>query len=357
MTNTTNAGSPSTAKRDRLGVRRIFVHAESGTRSRDLHSLLSLVPAARRCGLDWLGVKSAWSFGDAPDRTCLAAVRAVPPARAPQGSRGCHGLHPHPRWRTALGESLPVAAAGALAGARSPVVALGGGIDAPLVVLAARRAGIAIDHAIHLSIPGTRYDESLAAREMAAELSLSLHEIRITVDELAAELPRAVRLAETPFYNMHPVSRVIVARVARSRGHDALVTGDGADQAARGATEPADYVPIVAAMTRGAGLSFAAPFAEEEVVELVVASTDPEKQSLRELARVWGLPAAIADRPKIPSAAPPLPRHAFPSAAMLARLVDLAPEGETLVWTNDDRRNVGIASLAAFVNVFEITGG
>ena len=347
--------------RDRLGARRIFVDVASGKRAADLHGLLSLVPAARRGGLDVLGIEAALGLVNAPARTCLAAVRAVPPASARPRASSCPSPRPHPRLRSALGESLVAAALDLLAGARHPVVALGGGLDAPLAVLAARRAGIVIEHALHVFLPGTSYDEVDAARETAEALSLSLHEIPLTASELASALPHAVRLAETPLYNLHPVSRAVLARVARTRGHDMLVTGDGADQAARGATEPADYVPIVAAITRATGIGLAAPFVDEEVVELVVAAADPDKRILRELAIAWGLPSAIANRPKIPCFAPPLPRQRFPEPAALAHLATLLARtsGFTrpLAWSADDRLNVGLASLAAFVRVFEIEAG
>ncbi len=335
--------------RDRLGSRRIVFDPASGAHASRLASLLARVPAARGSGLDVRGVEAAWGLADAPDRTCLSGIRAVPPgmrlvARATlrevaQSSRPPAEAH--------LDAMLVDAATHALEGARRPVVALGGGIDAPLAVLAARRAGVVIREAVHLAIPGTSYDESQEARAVAEALGLTLHEIKLDAAELARELPLAVRLAETALYNLHPVSRVVVARVARARGHDVLVTGDGADQAARGATETADYVPIVAAITRGCGLGLAAPFLDDALVDLLASGGDPEKTSLRELAVMWGLPRAIAERAKAPTFAPPLPRVAFPCARALASLERSL--GRSLSWSGDDRANVGVASLAAFV--------
>ena len=372
----------SALRRDRLGARRILFHPESGHVAEDLRSLLSLVPAARAGGLDAAGIAAALALGDAPDRTCLTGVRAVPPGHTltraaapsivtppPQRSPP----RPHPRSHAPLAPALLLATARALSAARSPVLSLSGGLDAPLALLAARRAGVTVAHAIHLSLPATTYDESLAARETAAALGLTLHEICITAQELAAELPRAVRVAETPLYNLHPVSRSIVARTARERGHDVLLTGDGADQAACGGAGPADYVPIVAALTRGAGVALASPFLDDEVIDILASAPDPGKRSLRELARTLGLPAVIADRPKIAAFAPPLPRAAFPDAQQLAALAGLAhaatgselADGADLArtlgfafdWSSDDRRNVGIASLAAFVSAFELGSG
>lgn len=337
--------------RDRLGSRRIVFDPASGAHASSLRALLARVPEARGSGLDVQGVEAAWGLGDAPDRTCLRCVRAVPPGMRLVGV----GAKPEVAWSTpsaevSLDSALVCAAARVLLGAQRPVVALGGGIDAPLAVLAARRSGVVLRDALHLALPGTSYDESREARAAAAALGLALHEITLGTEDLARELPLAVRLAETPLYNLHPVSRVVLARVARARGHDVLLTGDGADQAARGATERADYVPIVAAITRGSGLGLASPFLDDALVSLLADARDPGKMALRELAVAWGLPIAIAERAKLPTFAPALPREAFPSAPALARLErSLA---RPLSWSDDDRANVGVASLGAFVATY-----
>lgn len=350
------------ATRDPLGARRVLFDPDGQAHASGLAALLARVPEARRAGLDALGVAAALGHADAPSRTCLRGARAVPPGGAlVRGGDGrltataadLEALRATQDSREdALATCLVSAARGLLSAARRPVVALGGGLDGPLAVLAARRAGIDLTEAITVAIPGTAYDELSAARATARALGLSLEEVRLTPMELALELPRAVRQAETPLYNLHPVSRAVVAAAAAARGHDALVTGDGADQAASGATEPADYVPIVAALTSGAGLCLAAPFVDAAVVLSLCASPDSAKTRLRRLARAWGLPADLVERPKVPRFAPPLPRAAFPKADALSRLS--RPLGRPIEWSEDDRENVGIASLAHFVAAFEV---
>lgn len=330
-------------RRDRLGARRVLFVPGSDVHAHDLATLLARVPAARGA-LDPRGIEAAWGLVDAPEHTCLLAVRAVPPGTQRSEAAPSEDLE----------TCLVAAAARALGSARRPVVALGGGLDAPLAVLAARRAGHRVEHAIHLSAPGTTYDESRLARETAAALGLELHELRAGVEDLARALPRAVRLAETPLYNLHPVSRVLVARAARERGFDALVTGDGADQASRGATEPADYVPVVSALTRGSGLTLASPFLDDALVDHLVDARDPGKIALRALAVAWGLPRALAERAKVACSAPPLPRSFFPPSTALVRLSRAS--GRSLAWSDDDRLNVGITSLDAFVSAFELGG-
>lgn len=353
------------ARRDRLGSRMIYFEPGSGEYAEDLAVLLARVPEARRGGLDPRGIDVAWGLAPSTDdasRTCLRGVRCVPPGVAlvrngdGRVALDAASARSSPPLSSSVAPSLESvllgAASRAFASARRPIVALGGGIDAPLAVLAMRGAGIAIESAVHVSLPGTSYDESAAARETATAIGLRLHEVRLTTSDLAAALPRAVRLAGTALYNMHPVSRVVTARAARDLGHDVLVTGDGADQAARGAIEPADYVPIVAAITRGCGIALASPFADDDLVDLLVRLRDPSKNALRALARVWGLPDSVAGRPKVPCMAPALPRAAFPVDGALVELSRAL--GRTLAWSADDRVNVGVTSLAAFVRAFEI---
>jgi asparagine synthase (glutamine-hydrolysing) len=358
------------AARDPLGARRVLFDPDGLTHAASLAALLARVPEARRAGLDAVGVASAWGHTDAPTRTCLRGVRAVPPGGAlVRDSDGRLAATTAGRESTlsstpastpsmldtsddALARILVSAAQGMLSTARRPLVALGGGLDGPLAVMAARRAGIDLAEAITVTMPGTAYDEAASARATARALKLSLEEVRITPEDLALELPQAVRQAETPLYNLHPVSRSVVAAAAAARGHDALVTGDGADQAAAGAKGPADYVPIVAALTRAAGLSLAAPFVDAAVVASLAASPDQAKTRLRRLARAWGLPADLAERAKVPRFAPALPRSAYPTAPVIERLSRALQR--PLTWSPDDRLNVGIASLVHFVSAFEL---
>ena len=302
---------------------------------RSLTELAALAPHLGAGGLDPVGVAAAWGRARADDRTAFASARIARPSTPP------------PRHGVALDEALVVATARVLAGCRHVAVALGGGIDAPVAVLAARRAGVDVHDAIHVAVPGTSYDERDSARALAEALDLDLRVVETTADALASRLPRAVRLTATPLYNLHPVSRVLACEAALAIGADALLTGDGADQVAARAAAAPDYVPIVEAIVRGSGLRLAAPFLDDEVGAALVS-----KEQLRALARTWGVPASHAHAPKRPAWAPPLPRAHFPAddiVARLARALDLP-----LGWSDDDRTNVGIASLAALVAAFDV---
>lgn len=312
-------------ERDRLGATTIVYDPKTMRWAHSLADLVALAPDLARDGHDRLGYRAALGFVRDDERTMLRAVKQKPPSKsAPRAD-----IDP---------DAALVAAAGAmLDGKKRIVVTIGGGIDGPIAVLAARRAGFVVRDALHLAIPGTDYDERDGARLVANALGLDLYVLEAKAAELAEALPRVVELSGTVLYNLHPVSRLLVASKARSLGADVLVSGDGADQAARGAAEAPDYVPIVAACTRGAGLALASPFFADDVVDSIVALGDPSKARLRALAVKWGLPSDIVMRPKKRSWAPPIPRSAT------------ARQG---AWSPDDRENVAAASFTAWMDRF-----
>jgi hypothetical protein len=169
-----------------------------------------------------------------------------------------------------------------------------------------------------------------------------------------ALLPEAVALAEEPLYNLHPVGRLALARAARARGYETLVTGDGADAAFAGRPD-LDYVPLVAALTRGAGLALASPFLEGPVLSGTLArAPDRDKHLLREYATARGLPPWLATRPKRSRWMPPqdLSRHLSPDT--LAPLVRELQEEPRL---DDDRARVGWATLALLIRSLEERAG
>lgn len=75
------------------------------------------------------------------------------------------------------------------------------------------------------------YDEVDAARRIAAACGARCEVVEAPPSAWLEALPCAVASVETPLYNLHPVGRYLLAREARRRGHDTLITGDGADAA------------------------------------------------------------------------------------------------------------------------------
>lgn len=288
-------------------------------------SLAGLVGAAR-VTLDPLGVRAAFGEAAADGSTCIAGARLVLPARL----RGEHRR----------GEPGPLRAALAGACARLPggrvALALSGGVDsAALAAVLGERATL---YTLAPELPG--YSEEAEARAVAARLGLPLRVVRARAADYVQSLPEVIAACEYPLYNLHPVSRWLLARAIRADGFDVLVTGDGADEVFRG-TSGADYLPIVGALARAAGLAPVAPFLDESVAAHVAA--DPHKGALRELAVALGVPAAIAGRPKQPRFAPPIdlsPLRDGPRIAALARVLGRDPDEST------DRARVGWTTLA-----------
>jgi asparagine synthetase B (glutamine-hydrolysing) len=99
------------------------------------------------------------------------------------------------------------------------------------------------------------------------------------------------------------VSRWLLARRLREQGFEVLLTGDGADQVFAG-SDPRNYLPVIGALTREAGLELVSPFLHDAVMAAAPAPT-ADKAALREIARQH-LPASLAQRPKAPTYAPPL---------------------------------------------------
>lgn len=268
------------------------------------------------------GVRAAFGEVEANGDTCVAGARwtwcAAPPARG-----------------VGLDEALAEACA------RAPeraALALSGGVDS--AVLAALLSGRVTAYTLETGLPG--YCEAEAAAGLAARLGVPLVRVRVSAEELVEAIPAVIRGCETPLYNLHPVSRYLLARAVRSDGFDCLVTGDGADEVFRGATG-ADYLPIVGALTRAAGLTVYAPFLDAAVRGGVV--QDADKRALRDLAEELGVPRSVAWRTKQPRFAPAMDLSRYwdeLKIGELGRQIGLAPSQET------DRARVGWTTLALF---------
>lgn len=310
--------APALATRDWQGAQSCFVRRRDGARADSLRPLVE-----RPTRFDREGVRAAWGLGardsGAPP-SVLAGIHHAPRASLPLASR-------------ALGESFLSALeeeSGRLRAVRGfAALALGGGLDAALVLAGLRAVDAPLPALLTLETGLDGYDEVERAQAIARHFGKPLEIVRAAPGALAALLPRAVSLAETPLHGLHPVGRLALAQAAQARGCAVLFTGDGADAACRGAPD-LDYVPIVASLTRGAGLRLASPFFDAQVI---AAARDPAegKEKLRALATALGLPAWITDAPKRARAMPPIDRALFARWEDRAQLERLALQlGEPL---------------------------
>lgn len=281
-------------------------------------SLRALVGDAR-VRLDPEGVRAAFGEIEPTDATCIAGARRAWPALARS-----------PDTRP-VAELLKGVCANIPAG---PVaLALSGGVDS--AVLAALLRERVVAYTLVPALPG--YSEADEAQCIADALGIRLRRVPATEEDFVAALPAVIRGCECPLYNLHPVSRHLLAKAVRADGHARLVTGDGADDVFRG-TRGADYLPIVGALTRAAGLVALAPFLDPAVAPWV--ATDPGKRALRAFAGELGVPAAIAWSPKAPRFAPAMDlsryrdtTHIAALGACLGRAPGEATDRERVAWT------------------------
>jgi len=324
-------------RRDWQGIRRLYFRPADRRRAATLRAL------ATEDGLDPAGVRAAWGLAPHGPRTWLAAIRQVPPGmRLHCWSAGEPRFAPAP---PAASRPLEDALLAAIAGWRGPepVLALGGGLDGALVLALWRAAGRALPAVVTVRTDLPDYDESERAGRIAAAFGARPEPVLVGGDELVAALPEAVAVMEQPLYNLHPVARWRLARAAAVRGGRTLLTGDGADQLMRAVPAP-DYLPLVAALTEGAGLDLWSPFFDESVQGAALArGPDPDKQALRALAARLGVPDWVAQAPKRPQYAPALDlsRHADRRA-----LEALAAELGWPLSLASDRQAVGWITLA-----------
>jgi asparagine synthetase B (glutamine-hydrolysing) len=257
--------------------------------------------------LDRDGVLAAWGERDAPAATIVRGVERVL-GRALESVVG-----ESVGWRPAFEAAVTNIARAA----RAPVVALGGGLDGAAVLAAWRASGIAMPAVATIATGRADYDEVDAACAIAARYDRRCDVVEMSIEAIIDAVPEAALVGETPLYNLHPVTRLVLARELARRGHDVLVTGDGGDAVFRG-TPDHDYVPIVAAYTR-AYLVHATPYAEPAVIAASIAAG----LDRRALSDYIG-----DDRPKRPRILPAIAveRIANPRRIeSLARVLDVPP--------------------------------
>lgn len=182
--------------------------------------------------------------------------------------------------------------------ATGPVpVALSGGLDSWVLALLLRGLGYRV-HGLSLAtgIPG--YCEAERVQQFAAQFAIPVETIPASLEAMEAALPRFLAVTRTPIYNLHPVSKLLLAEAAASRRIPFVVTGDAADQVFR-CEESCDLLPLTQACFSHCRVELITPFLAPEVRALC-AQPDPGKRILRELAAELGLPPI----PKQPTLVP-----------------------------------------------------
>lgn len=180
--------------------------------------------------------------------------------------------------------------------AAEPVaVALSGGLDSWVLALLLRDAGYRVRGLSLVSrVPG--YCEWEQVEALSRQFQLPVEPIEVVEDGFESALSRFLAVTQTPIYNLHPVSKLLLAEGAAARGVRSIVSGDAADQVFRCETD-CDLLPLTQACFRYARVELHTPFLAPEVRGLCVAP-DPDKRPLRELAAALGIPP-IPKRPTL----------------------------------------------------------
>lgn len=298
-----------------------YVALADGAHAATVRELFSLLPDEARA-IDVVGLRQY--FDRRPDgvRTCFQRISRLP-AGCDLRSDG-NQLRVCPRvLPESDGPLLPLLEAriaAQLAGVRNPAVALSGGLDSALVLALVRRvAGRGVPVlTLATGLPGyCELDDTLETARAVGGGDVEI--VRVRADELVLALPEAIAACETPLFNLHPVSKLLLARAAAVRGYDAVITGDGADQVFAGA-EARNYLPIVGALVRAAGVALVSPFFDEHIVGWAARQgTDADKTALRTAAAVV-LPPGIAWRKKSSRYAPDFSLDHQRDPALEARL-------------------------------------
>lgn len=269
--------------------------------------------------------------------TCLAKVRMLPAATINRSAT----LDP----RLALNHAMDELARET----RRAAIALSGGLDSALVLAMLRARGRDDIPVFTLASQLPGYCELETTRGTTRVLGVkALHVIETNAGEMIAALPSVIAAAECPLFNLHPVSRWILASKLRQEGYEVLITGDGADQVFAG-TDPRNYLPIIGALTRAAGVELRSPFVHETVIASAPEPT-ADKAALRAIARD-ALPTTWAQGPKTATYAPPLDVSAHWRADAITPLTQRlgcdAPSAgsspESVLWTT-------LGLLAALLN-------
>jgi len=185
-------------------------------------------------------------------------------------------------------------------------VAVSGGMDSWVLATLLRSRGFAV-RAWYLEsgVPG--YCEVKRVRYLSRGLGIPCQCVRVTESEFVNALPDFVEAVESPIYNLHPVSKWLLAQALKNEGVSQLVTGDGADQVMRQETD-CDLLPLTLSCFRASDVDLITPFLSEKVVRMCH-RPDPEKRIVRALAEQLGVPNLKKHATLFPAIPLPSDRH------------------------------------------------
>jgi asparagine synthase (glutamine-hydrolysing) len=109
--------------------------------------------------------------------------------------------------------------------------ALSGGIDSSAIVTAVRKVGQAVDfHSFSFLADDPVLDEERWVDTVASVADTTVHKVRITPGELAADFDRLIAAQDEPFQSTSVYAQYRVFQLAREAGVKVLLDGQGADE-------------------------------------------------------------------------------------------------------------------------------
>jgi asparagine synthase (glutamine-hydrolysing) len=221
-----------------------------------------------------------------------------------------------------------------------PILCLSGGLDSALLLRLCQKIGVEIPVCtLCTRIDGYCEGEQtlLAARELGVR---DVMVVKAGLDDFVSVLPEAIAAMEVPIYNLHPVSKLVLAQALRKRGFKSMITGDGADQVFAG-SDARNYLPLVGTLVRSAGMELHSPFFDPNVTAAGrQLQNDPTKAVLRHAAS-GVLPKQMVWTKKVPRLMPDLNLDSFWDKDTVQELSEYLkvplPEGrpgpERTLWT------------------------
>lgn len=346
----------TTTTRDKFGLNRVFYRTDVPAAANSIRALCK--PEYPPISLDAEGVRAHLQYGYHYERSCFEPIRILPPGHkiTYHGGVQISEMAPQPvidksdlreLLEGALNKYMPVDDL-----VQSPALALSGGIDSALLLSLLTSIdtwnGTAFILAPTLHGDTGTYNELAPALATASKFGIDVAIKEVTDADFIAALPEAVALAEVPFYNMHPVSKYLLAKTMKETGVTACITGDGADQLFAGSGGE-DYLHIVNAIFTGLHVNLICPFLDESVVRQSMIP-DPTKSALRSLAEILGVPQNVAQAAKIPRLAPPINLEQYIDMTAITKLADAV--NLPLPDLTNDREIVKWVTLSILVDAF-----
>lgn len=143
-------------------------------------------------------------------------------------------------------------------------VALSGGLDSQAIALFAKEQGFNVQ-AYYLKTDIKNYCEAKQVEEFCTRWSISCHEIKTDINDFITSLTPFLTATECPIYNLHPVSKWILAREIQKLGVEQLYSGDGADQTFAG-YDFCDLFFLTQNCFQSFGIKLITPFANPAVL-------------------------------------------------------------------------------------------